>query len=109
MAATLPPIKSPSGSKQGYAVPAPKGPPSGKLKPLRKIGKTDREILFKQEVLRQQQPDLSKKQTSRYIINIRVNFLIYALIKFFCDNLKFQLGIHKMNLQMTMSFNFSNI
>lgn len=68
MAATLPPItKSPSGSKQGYAVPAPKGPPSGKLKPLRKIGKTDREILFKQEVLRQQQPDLSKKQTSRYL------------------------------------------
>lgn len=109
MAATLPPIKSPSGSKQGYAVPAPKGPPSGKLKPLRKIGKTDREILFKQEVLRQQQPDLSKKQTSRYIINIRVNLLIYALIKFFCDNLKFQLGIQKMNLQMTMSFNFSNI
>lgn len=108
MAATLPPIKSPSGSKQGYAVPAPKGPPSGKLKPLRKIGKTDREILFKQEVLRQQQPDLSKKQTSRYIINIRVNLLIYAL-SFFCDNLKFQLGIHKMNLQMTMSFNFSNI
>jgi hypothetical protein len=67
MAATLPPInKSASGSRQGYAVPAPKGPPSGKLKPLRKIGKTDREILFKQEVLRQQQPDLSKKQTSRY-------------------------------------------
>ena len=71
MAATLPPItKSPSGSKQGYAVPAPKGPPSGKLKPLRKIGKTDREILFKQEVLRQQQPDLSKKQTSRYLHTI---------------------------------------
>lgn len=69
MAATLPPIKSPSGSKQGYTVPAPKGPPSGKLKPLMKIGKTDREILFKQEVLRQQQPDLSKKQTSRYIYN----------------------------------------
>lgn len=66
MAATLPPIKSPSGSKQGYTVPAPKGPPSGKLKPLMKIGKTDREILFKQEVLRQQQPDLSKKQTSSY-------------------------------------------
>lgn len=86
MAATLPPItKSPSGSKQGYAVPAPKGPPSGKLKPLRKIGKTDREILFKQEVLRQQQPDLSKKQTSRYLHSARAT--ICAFQKSICIKL----------------------
>ena len=89
MAATLPPItKSPSGSKQGYAVPAPKGPPSGKLKPLRKIGKTDREILFKQEVLRQQQPDLSKKQTSRYLIAyyilVHAQLYIFAFQKSIC-------------------------
>ena len=88
MAATLPPIKTPVGGRQGQnmqqfnmPVPSPpKGPPSGKLKPLRKVGKADREILFKQEVLRQQQPDLSKKQTTRYVTHSYVSQATHAFL-----------------------------
>lgn len=73
MAATLPPINgSAGGSRKGQNVQhfmpsPPKGPPSGKkLKPMRKIPSTpDRDLFVKHDLLRQQQPDLSKKQTAR--------------------------------------------
>ncbi|XP_060083817.1 tetratricopeptide repeat protein 29-like [Ylistrum balloti] len=73
MAATLPPINGSAGSRKGQNVQhfmpsPPKGPPSGKkLKPLRKVpGTPDRDIFVKHDILRQQQPDLSKRQTASY-------------------------------------------
>jgi len=79
MAATLPPINGTGvGNRQGQNIQhqhqfmptPPKGPPSGKaLKPLRKVPglstPDSRDIFMKHEVLRQQQNELSKRQTAR--------------------------------------------
>lgn len=71
MAATLPPINT-KGQNMGmpgrnvFMPTPPRGPPSGRLQPIKVPGKADREILLKHEKLRQLQPELSKKQTTRY-------------------------------------------
>jgi len=70
MAATLPPINT-KGQNMGmpgrnvFMPTPPRGPPSGRLQPIKVAGKADREILLKHEKLRQLQPELSKKQTTR--------------------------------------------
>lgn len=86
MAATLPPINgSGGGSRKGqhvqqHFIPAPRGPPSGKLKPLKKIqSKTDRDLYIKQEILRQQQPELSKRQTTSYRNSYKHNLCLDML------------------------------
>lgn len=89
MAATLPPINGSAGSRKGqnvqhqHFVPAPpKGPPSGKkLKPLRKVpgSPTDRDLFVKHDILRQQQPDLSKRQTASYRNSYKHNLCLDML------------------------------
>lgn len=74
MAATLPPINNRGqngvGNRNVFMPTPPRGPPSGRLQPIKVPGKAERDLFFKQEKLRQQQPELSKKQTTRYIVII---------------------------------------
>ena len=74
MAATLPPINGSAGKSrqaniqhQHFMPTPPKGPP-GKLKPLSRKGPSsaDRDVFKKHDVLRQNQPELTKHQTARY-------------------------------------------
>lgn len=85
MAATLPPINNKGQNGAGNATrnvfmpTPPRGPPSGRLQPIKVPGKADRELFLKQEKLRQQQPELSKSQTTRYRNSYKHNLCLDML------------------------------
>ncbi|XP_052075827.1 tetratricopeptide repeat protein 29-like isoform X1 [Mytilus californianus] len=83
MAATLPPINNRGqngvGNRNVFMPTPPRGPPSGRLQPIKVPGKAERDLFFKQEKLRQQQPELSKKQTTRFRNSYKHNLCLDML------------------------------
>ncbi|KAL8617141.1 hypothetical protein ACOMHN_014311 [Nucella lapillus] len=73
MAVALPPINKGSGGKKvpTYADSGPRGPPSGRLKPLRAGNKKERELEEHHDHLRSFQKDLTKSETSRFRNNYK--------------------------------------
>ena len=66
MAVALPPINNGSGKKMpSYADSGPRGPPSGRLKPLRVGNKKERELQEQRMQLRSLQKDLTKTDTAK--------------------------------------------
>ncbi|XP_076446157.1 tetratricopeptide repeat protein 29-like [Babylonia areolata] len=68
MAVALPPINNGNGAKKvpTYADNGPRGPPSGRLKPLRVGNKKERELEEQRNQLRALQKDLNKAETAKF-------------------------------------------
>ncbi|KAK7097851.1 tetratricopeptide repeat protein 29-like [Littorina saxatilis] len=80
MAVALPPINSPNEAKMPeWAESGPRGPPSSRLKPMRKGKKKERDFEEKRYQLRRLQRDLSKADTALYRNSFKHNLCVDML------------------------------